>query len=263
MESKIAINASGEKLFLGNDIITLNDLTRPVFETNDLQCFTDFIKDKEHTIVFISESEIKAFELKSSYQYLDKNIAFCKIQNHPALNLLREMNGKQTDVNSFSVFLERMKSYLNAEGIQFKDAISDLKIKKVIDIQYKNDRRGNFLFNIKAEKSGNQDYNFPLELAFNLPIITNLDTTDKKYYAQLSLNFFFKWSLKEENLEMLFMLESFDLTRKIEEEKSKLIDTFLKSSWHQFSDNIYKGDFRIISQTDQFKYLENKLKISQ
>jgi len=260
MEGKLNLNVAGEKLLLGNDYVILNDQTDATFSTNNLDEFISYVNNRQLEM-FVGNKRVEAFVGGDEIFYFHtRPVAICNINYHPTVLLLKSVNGNELGLTEFAILLDRIKNYLTADALKLRDNIADLKLKKVLSIEHKNDRRGNFNFTVRSETQGKQDYEFPKELSVKIPVIIN--TKSNKNILELSFNFFFNWKMVDENASLLFMMENFEFDTIIEDAKSEIITNHLKSSLKSNKGKIVVGDLTIYPQTDKWKYYRNEVQIN-
>jgi len=247
---KIVINPTGDKILFGKNIIPLEDKTRGKYSTHNLADFKKALP--ETTVVYIDGTALTAFanDEVNNAVYTTEPIAVCSLLYNPILQILRNTNKKEFDLSSFTDFVRSMKPYLLKDSLPMHDALNDLKIKKVVDIESQSDRRGNFCFTVKADK-GKQDYEFPLQIGFEVPLFEE----NEEMKIELHYELLFTWGIQEADVRMAFKLVNYSQEVIIDKVvKQNIIKTFENSGIEIFS-----GKFEVIKKTDEYKYKESSL----
>lgn len=255
-DNKLNITATGEKLLLGNETFILDDETRTVFEASDAVRLAAYLEGCPGGVsafdVYIGASRIEAFDRGEDINRQSQPYGSCGISEHPIVSLLRAKNGLKMGLNDFTIFLQKVKPYLGSDSLFLLDNISDLKIQKVLSIDHKNDRRGNYNFSVKAER-GNKDYEFPQTVKFNIPILKGVNGNVR----EVEFGFYFEWSVAEESVKLNFSIENFELQVLIND----LADEILEAVFESKIFFIHHGTLAIIKQSDEWKYKRNDLVI--
>lgn len=256
-ENSIKVTTTGEKLLLGNDIIQLEDQTKETFNASTPVNLLGFLDSKESIAIdlFIGDSAIEAYE-QIEREYHSKAFGRTEIKRHPIVHIINAFNGKQQELNDFAITLERIKPYASKDTLALIDNIADLKIKKIVSINNRNDKRGNYEYLVKAEKDGSIEYEFPKSIKLSIPLIKGMN----EELREVEFNFYFQWGIiGDGNVHLSFTLENLELDTLLEEEiKAILLQLF---SQRKGSTSIYYGSLQIHKQTDEWKYKKNELQI--
>lgn len=246
----INISTTSDKVLLGNPIIELVDESVDQFRTDRLDNFISYL-DKIGCLVYIGETCIEAY-LDDEPAALDLHpVAICSLQSHPGFECLKYHQGAKINIDMFITFLQRMKPYLTADSLNLLSNLRALKIQKVIEVNRKDDKRGNFLFSVRAESGGNNDYMFPECLTFAVPLILNC-----KDLLNISFDLSFDWSVEKDNgFKFTLMIENFEFANIVRERKQEILASALKVDGL----TVYFGTYHIIKQTDEWKYKKNDL----
>jgi len=253
MDEKLVIKTTGEKLLLGNDIIELKDQTRETFETDNPEDMKEYLLDNfSKCDIYIKGLGVDGYIIEKA-DYDTKPAALCRMAKHPVVELLKQYNSKQIDLADFSVLLERLKNYMTSEALAFKDNIQDLKIKKILSLENRSDRRGNYSFTIKAESGGKEDYIFPKKIKLMVPVIKSMPGTAQ----EIEFDFYFQWKAEEQNIELKFTIENFEFDQIIDEDIKKILDGIFQDE----NIKIYHGSLSIHKQTNSWMYHKNDLAV--
>lgn len=253
MEKKIVVNAAGEKLLLGNNIINLSDQTKGTFKTNSLMALAEYLTVLDFEI-FANGLNIDAYLSKDilfdALNYTTMPHAQCVLKYSQQIELLKRINQKPHSLPEFIELMRTLKKYSDKDALQLLDALNDLKIKKIIDIQHKTDSRGNFNVVIKADK-GSSDYQFPETISFVVPLFDVRDGLE----VQVDFDLTFTWSFEESAAKLSFKLTNYDLNADLE------LAVWLKCTEVLKGDNIVlnHGSYSINQQTNEYLFKESSI----
>lgn len=256
-ESKLTVHVPGEKLLIGKNIIQLEDLSSGIFNTKSLNDFVKFIgqKDPQEIAVYHDDLFLQAFPAAEKVTFATIPFAKCTLSYSPALVALLQQNNKAADLSGMTIFMRSLKKYLSVNSLGFLDALSDLRIKKIIDIVHTNDRRGNFNLQVKAEKGGSKDYEFPENLEFKIPLFDFVGSSEIEFIFDLG----FAWTFEETGPVLSFSLSNFDINAKIKEAIAAAVkDAFLPIEGKVV---LYSGTFSVDKKTNDFLFKESSLNL--
>lgn len=252
-ENKVVINASGEKILFGKNIINLEDQTSETFKTNSLLALAEYLKDKNCTI-FADGNKIEVYDtpnLQAIFYNLHP-IALCDLKGSAQIQILRQSNKRPMQLQEFIDFLRSIKKYAATDTLQLMDALNDLRIKKIIDIQHSTDNRGNFDLHIKADK-GASDYKFPESISFIIPLFDIQDGLQIK----LSFDLYFNWSMEEATAKLIFKLINYDFDVDVDTEVRKVTKQVLTNeNW-----KLNYGLFVINKKTNEHLFKESNIQL--
>lgn len=250
MEKKFEIHPTGEKLLFGKNIIELTDMSRGKFTTHSLQDFRKAVNNDY--VVYVDGTNLTAYKSGEVLEpeYRSEPFAVCNLLINPILQILRQRNKSEMDLALFGEFIRSMKPYLVSDSLSLLDALSDLKIKKIVDIEQQSDRRGNFCFSVKAEK-GKADYEFPLQVGFKVPLFDGDDDRLIELYYEL----IFTWAVADASVDLSFKLVNYSQETLITKQMKNEIEAIFKDSGIQ----IFSGKFEVMRMTNEFAFKESNI----
>jgi len=273
MENTLKIQmVPGEKeqtVLLGNSFHVLEDRTQVRFQTKNIDKFFQYLTGAKSQIKDGEGNEIPVFvfydaaklELEAWPAYVDHTtiaLATCSLSAHPMVAILKKLNPATMVIEEFEQFLNTSKSFLTSATRDLMDNIRNLSVEKVINVERQKDQAGNFHFAIKS-KAGKNDYEFPkfIEFEFN-PIFQIKEPTIK-----IKFDLYFKWDVVSDSpdIRLMFEFTNPELSMLITEETEKALEGAIKGSWDD--EYLYPGDLHLSEQTDEWKYLQNDLSISE
>lgn len=256
-DSKLTVHVPGDKLLIGKNIINLEDLSAGLFTTKSLDDFVRFIGniESQKIAVFHDELSLNAFSEGEKITFATIPFAKCSLSYSPVLVALMQQNNKSTDLAGMTIFMRSLRKYLSANSLIFLDALSDLRIKKIIDIVQTNDRRGNFNLQVKAEKGGSKDYEFPENLEFKVPLFDFVASSEIEFIFDLS----FAWTFEETGPVLSFALSNFDINSKIKEATAAAVKNAFSPI--ESAITLYSGSFSIEKKTNDFLFKESSLNL--
>ena len=252
-ENKIVVNAAGEKILFGKNIINLEDQTSETFRTNSLFALDEYLKGKLSTI-FADGNKIEVFDTKqiTDVFYNIQPIALCDLKLSAPIQILKQNNKRPMQLQEFIDFLRSIKKYAATDTLQLMDALNDLRIKKIIDVQHSTDNRGNFDIHIKAEK-GPSDYKFPESIRFIIPLFDVQDGLQ----TELPFDLYFSWSMEEASAKLIFKIINYDLDVDIDTAVRKVTkDVLTNDKW-----KLNYGLFLINKKTNEHLFKESNIQL--
>lgn len=249
----VSVNAIGDKLLLGNDFIILKDETKGVYSFSSLvdavklfgtEKFTAFINPDSFSVKVFKDNDLQ------NINYRTHPFANIQLLSNPLIKVLNEMNGKTIPVEEFVLFIDRFKKYLSQSSLKLSDGLNDLKIRKILSIDRQNDKRGNYVFSIRAEKH-TSDYEFPEKIIFEFPLIEGLQEV---FTTEFCLYFY--WKLNEGgSVDLKLMIDNIEFR----DESKKFFEAIAKKYLETKNVKVLLGSIAINQATDEWKYKRNEL----
>lgn len=228
---ELKIENVGEKLLLGPTHIELLDQTEHTYNSKDFRDFVNYLTP-EKNVVFVDGNKLEAYPVDaiSKPYYNMQPLAKCELKFHPILALLIAKNNTAFDLVDFGDFLQTVKDNIMLDSLSLLDICKNLKITKIVSIDREGDKRGNFVYSVRAEK-GKQDYEFPETVKFACPIFE-----DGSGLIKTEFNLNFNWEIDSAGAVGLeFKLVNLLLPIQIREETYTLFtQTFEKAGIKKF-----------------------------
>lgn len=228
---ELKLNQVGEKLLIGPTFIQLEDQTEHTYNSKDFKDFVNYLTP-EKNIVFIDGNKLEAYPLEAIGKpyYNMQPLAKCELKHHPILSLLNQNNNTGFDLAEFGDFLQTVKDNITLDSLALLDICKNLKITKIVSIDREGDKRGNFVYSVRADK-GKQDYEFPETVKFACPIFE-----DGSGLIKTEFNLNFNWEIDSSaDVELEFKLVNLLLNIQIREETNQLFtQTFEKANIKKF-----------------------------
>jgi|GEM_PF-3809213 len=256
----------GKPILLGNEIISLEDTTTDTFKAVSRDSLVDYIKalkkreghEKGYN-VFVElglgslAALIEVYEDKKSIHSSNK-VAIYGIDYHPAILEVLGLKGVKMNLKSFADFLRRLKSYgADNSCLDLLSDLDNLKVNKVVSIENHRNSKGDFNYSVKSENQSPQDYQFPNEVSFRLPLYKGFDNCN----VLLKFDLMFDWHKLESIIEMQFQFENFGIDDLIYQRHIEVLGA-------SFGDvgNVYFGALKLYKSTNRELLYVNDLKIS-
>lgn len=253
--AKIQVTATGEKLLVGSDYHVLMDKSYFIMEAPNPSALNTYLRTLTDGLkIFIEKDSIEAYGI--ALPILETRfitpLAKCRVTPHPILRILKDANGRRKDVQEFNHLLDILMPYSKDSALELKSNIENLNMKKVLSVERQIDQAaGNFVYAVRAEKAGNQDYEFPKAVVFDVPVIAGED----ELTVEIEFNFYFRWNVEAENVNLTFMIENIELDYKLD---IALMDCLVKSITPGPKDLIFIGRYNKNLNDDSWKYKRNE-----
>jgi hypothetical protein len=253
-ETKLNFNVLTDKagtVLFGKKIITLKDESKGCYTTDNLEdFFAEAITYSEPVTVFQNGYNLEAYMTNDTEEpeYNTHPFSICNLKEHPLLSELKRRNNAAMNIVEFSNLLRAFKNYLDPQTLKVLDNLNDLKIKKIVSVVNKTDHRGNFSVGITAE-SGKQDYQFPEQIGFDLPLLQNNETK-----IHIDFDFLFTWKMEEQNASLEFRIVNYEMSSLIND---KIYPAITELASDKKSIELLRGSFKVDKLTDSYKYKES------
>lgn len=255
-ETKININHNGEKLLFGKNVLELKDQSSSTFIAHQVDSLLSYCSNYD-AVYFVKKSGIEVYAKNNvcievgKGLYQARPIATVGFSTHSALAHLHGINKKNMQLQSFTQFVKSMKNYLTVSSLPIIDLSNNVKLNKVVDIESKQDYKGNYAFSIRSE-SGKNDFELPGELAFEVPVFEG----EKELKVKIVFDLQFNWSIEgPQSASLSFTLTNFDINTQIEEAVEEYFKKKLEGKTHYF------GLYDIKSATNEWMYKESNLQL--
>lgn len=245
--AKLTVHTDKETLLLGSHFHVLEDETKNTFNAFTMNDLLEFIEKEDH--IFIDEkAKIEVYNNLDA-NYNKKPIAKYELKDSTELLLFKALLDHDTKITDLANNINMLKDGFEAEseGMKLLDALKDLKIRKVVNIDQKDDQRGNFNYSVQSA-SGDEDFQFPESFDISLRRFDNEEET-----VTLKVNLTFNWHMVEQQAIMSMKLKCLEINRVLKESLKSFITDKLGTDYKNF----YFGSYTIAPATNDWKYKEN------
>lgn len=255
LENNINISAGDNGVIkLGNDIIELKSISKAQFTTDDFNSFVEYSKKygKDCSIYY----NVGSIELIKDGQP-ERNsapLAVCTLSATDSLDILSSNINATQSIGNMEIFLKTMLVNLDEPGLNLLSKIQDFSVSKITKIERKSDNAGNYKFSISKEGAGDGDYKPPKKITITVPIFENMDIKHEFEFGVV-----FSFIEREHSADIKFKLENLNFNSILARVYKKIIVDIVKP----LDLPKYYGNHKVKDYTDEWKYKENSLDISE
>jgi hypothetical protein len=248
---KMIIDLKGDRLLMGADFHTLEDKTQATFKTDQIPEFVKLVrKAPSDSKILITPSALVAWPAETD-RYT-KAIASCSLSASDALKEIAAIHGQIQPLAKFTEFLEKFKRFTNTAGLDFLGNLRHFKLKKIVKAEYNREKNGDFSAMVSLESAGNEDFDPPKTLVFEVPVFKFLPELADSIRLSFEVNFAI---VQGESPALNFTLTNYAyadelLARQVEIINRHLGDLTQDKLW---------GSQEITQQDDSWKYEPNPL----
>jgi hypothetical protein len=246
---KMTIVAKDGVARIGNDFHVLEDRSLAEFITNDIEAFKSFLKGEFN--LFYNGEIVQAYAPVMATQNT-KPLATLALAETDAMEYFTSVLGRNFDESQFELVLLGLRPFMKQEGLALLSNVRDFKITKVSEFQRKKDNAGNFVFSYARKSAGNNDFVPPQFLNFSIPIFENMPD---RYEAKAEFLFDYTEVKLGDGIaiKLMFQLRILQFTDELKERKNEILEAALQS----FKQPKFRGEYKLHSQTDAWKYKQN------
>lgn len=224
----VTFNAAGDKLLIGAHFHELTDHTTSTVAADTLADFVEvadgFLSSDTRLILNGNTAKLN----RKVINRYSKPLVTCVLQDTPVLKRLVEMNGKAIPLSSFAAFMDEMKRFTDYTGLELLASMRHFRIQKLLEVESKDDRKGNVSHSFKLEKSGNDDFTPPDSVKFTVPVFKHHPDT-----VTHSFELFMDVKSRESAPEVTFTLKSFEFSETIEARKREIMTAGVAGLLHE------------------------------
>jgi hypothetical protein len=249
---KMVIDLKGDRLLMGAHFHTLEDKTQATFKTNQIPEFVKFLKDGPAEAQILNTPSRLAAWPKTIDRYT-KSLAECSLSPSEALAEIAAVHNQVQPLPKFTEFLEKFKRFTNAAGLDFLGNLRHFKLKKIVKAEYNREKNGDFSAMVSLESAGNEDFDPPKVLVFEVPVFKYLPEMADAIRLSFEVNF---GIVQGENPALNFTLTNFAYADELLARQVEIINRHLAP----LSQAKLWGTQEVFQLDDSWKYEPNPLK---
>lgn len=225
-QNKFVINAEGEKLLVGSDVVRLADKSSLSLVTSDFDSFISYLgvsNSGDELMLCGSESCLTLW--KRNVDYFSKPVSVCNLRPDKRLSLVKSLLGANLPLDDVEDILRKLKLNVDKGGVELRQNLENFNLNKITNVSKQKSQSGDFSYQISVQSNGKNDFVPPENLLFTVPAFENFPD----FLVAFRFDLFFSFKNDGDSVNCRIKFECFDFESELMRQQKSIIKSKLEN----------------------------------